>query len=80
MDGLADRPVPQEAPVSVTDVRGDGGPDESGPREEATARDVVEQREYSRPRAFFVGPATELVRGGLSGKFSDAFTGYYTEA
>ncbi|MGY1761763.1 hypothetical protein ACI79G_10865 [Geodermatophilus sp. SYSU D00779] len=43
-------------------------------------RDAAEQREYSRPRAFSVGPATKLVRGDLTGKYSDAFTGYYTEA
>ncbi|MGR6963463.1 hypothetical protein ACU610_03260 [Geodermatophilus sp. URMC 61] len=40
----------------------------------------MEQREYSRPRAFAVGPATKLVRGGFAGKYSDGFTGYYTEA
>ena len=66
--------------MSVTDARQDGGLDESGAREETVTRDAVEQREYSRPRAFVVGPATELVRGGLVGKFTDAFTGYYTEA
>jgi hypothetical protein len=66
--------------VSVTNARQDSGLAESGSREETVTRDVVEQREYSRPRAFFVGSATELVRGGLSGKSSDAFTGYYTEA
>jgi hypothetical protein len=43
-------------------------------------RDAAEQREYSRPRAFSVGPATKLVRGSLTGKFADAFTGYFTEA
>ena len=66
--------------MSVTDARQDGGPDKSGAGEEAMTRDAGEQQEYSRPRAFFVGPATELVRGGLVGKFTDAFTGYYTEA
>jgi hypothetical protein len=66
--------------VSVTDARQDSGPAESGPREETVTRDAAEQRKYSRPRAFSVGPATELVRGGLTGKFTDAFTGYYTEA
>jgi hypothetical protein len=66
--------------VSVTDAREDGGPAESGAGEETMTGDAVEQREYSRPRAFSLGPATELVRGGLSGKYSDAFTGYYTEA
>jgi hypothetical protein len=66
--------------VSVTDARQDSGLAESGPREETVTRDVVEQREYSRPRAFFVGSATKLVRGDLIGKNSDAFTGYYTEA
>jgi hypothetical protein len=77
---LADRPVFQEAPVSVTDARQDSGLAESGPREETVTGDAAEQREYSRPRAFSVGPATKLVRGSLTGKFTDAFTGYYTEA
>ena len=66
--------------MSVTDARQDSGLAESGPREEPVTRDAAEQREYSRPRAFSVGPATELVRGALTGKFTDAFTGYYTEA
>jgi hypothetical protein len=66
--------------VSVTNARQDGELDESGAREEAVTRDAVEQREYSRPRAFSVGPAIRLVRGGLLGKLSDGFTGYYTEA
>jgi hypothetical protein len=66
--------------VSVTDARQDSGPAESGPREEIVTRDAVEQREYSRPRAFSVGSATKLVRGDLIGKSIDAFTGYYTEA
>ena len=66
--------------MSVTDACQDSGLAQSGPREEPVTRDVVEQREYSRPRAFSVGPATKLVRGNLIGKFTDAFTGYYTEA
>jgi hypothetical protein len=66
--------------VSVTDARQDGGLAESGAHEETVTRDAAEQREYSRPRAFFVGPATKLVRGGFTGKFTDGFTGYYTEA
>jgi hypothetical protein len=67
--------------VSVTDARQDSGLAESGSREETvTCCDAAEQREYSRPRAFSVGPATELVRGDLIGKNTDAFTGYYTEA
>ena len=66
--------------MSVTDARQDGSLDESGAHEEAMTCDVVEQREYSRPRAFSVGPAIRLVRGGFTGKYSDAFTGYYTEA
>ena len=66
--------------MSVTDARQDGGLDESSLHEEAMTRDAVEQREYSRPQAFSVGPAIRLVRGGLSGKFNDGFTGYYTEA
>jgi hypothetical protein len=55
------------------------GPDGSAAHEEAMACDAVEQREYSRPRAFFVGPATRLVRGGFFGKHSDGYTGYYME-
>ena len=66
--------------MSVTDARRDSGLAESGPREETVTRDAAEQWEYSRPRAFSVGPATELVRGDLVGKSFDAFTGYYTEA
>ena len=66
--------------MSVPEARQDSGLAESGPREGPVTRDAVERREYSRPRAFSVGPATELVRGGLVGKFTDAFTGYYTEA
>ena len=66
--------------MSVTDARQDGGLAESGSREETVTRDAVEQREYSRPRAFSVGPATKLVRGDLTGKSIDAFTGYFTEA
>ena len=66
--------------MSVTDARQDSGLAESGPPEETVTRDAAEQREYSRPRAFSVGPATELVRGDLTGKYSDAYTGYYTEA
>ena len=66
--------------MSVTDARQDSDLAESGPREETVTRDASEQREYSRPRAFSVGPATKLVRGSLTGKFTDAFTGYYTEA
>jgi hypothetical protein len=66
--------------VSVTDARQDSGLAESGPREESVTRDAAEQREYFRPRAFSVGSATELVRGDLIGKNTDAFTGYFTEA
>ena len=66
--------------MSVSDARQDSGLVESGPREETVTRDAAEQREYSRPRAISVGPATQLVRGGLVGKHTDAFTGYYTEA
>ena len=66
--------------MSVTDASQDTGLAKSGPREESWTRDAVEQREYSRPRTFSVGPATKLVRGSLTGKFTDAFTGYYTEA
>ena len=66
--------------MSITDARQDGGLDESGAHEETMTGDAVEQREYSRPRAFSVGPATKLVRGDLIGKATDAFTGFYTEA
>ena len=66
--------------MSVPEARQDSGLAESGSREETVTRDAAEQREYSRPRAFSVGPATELVRGDLVGKYSDAYTGYYTEA
>ena len=66
--------------MSVPEARQDSGLAESGPREETVTRDAAEQREYSRPRAFSVGAATELVRGDLIGKNADAFTGYYTEA
>ena len=65
--------------MSVPEARQDSGLAESGPREEPVTRDAAEQRKYSRPRAFSVGPATELVRGDLIGKNTDAFTGYYTE-
>jgi hypothetical protein len=65
--------------VPDTAVRQDNCPDRSAADERAMARDAVEQREYSRPRAFFVGPATRLVRGGLYGKASDGYTGYYME-
>ena len=66
--------------MSLTDARQEGGLDESGTHAQAMTGDAVEQREYSRPRAFSVGPAIRLVRGGLLGKFSDGATGYYTEA
>ena len=66
--------------MSVPEARQDSGLAESGPREEPVTRDAAEQREYSRPQVFSVGPATKLVRGSLTGKFTDAFTGYYTEA
>ena len=66
--------------MSVPEARQDSGLAESGPCEEPVTPDAAEQREYSRPRAFSVGPATELVRGDLTGKYSDAYTGYYTEA
>ena len=66
--------------MSVPESRQDSGLAESGPREETVTRDAAEQREYSRPRAFSVGSATKLVRGDFVGKYTDAFTGYYTEA
>ena len=65
--------------MPVTDVPLDDGPDRSTALEESTERDAPEQREYSRPRAFAVGSATRLVRGGMFGKASDGYTGYYLE-
>jgi hypothetical protein len=65
--------------VPITDVPLDDGPDRSAALEERTERDVPGQREYSRPRAFAVGPATRLVRGGMFGKAHDGYTGYYME-
>jgi hypothetical protein len=65
--------------MPASEFRRNNGPDGSAAHEEAMACDAVEQREYSRPRAFFVGPATRLVRGGLFGKASDGYTGYYME-
>jgi hypothetical protein len=65
--------------VPGTELRRNSGPDRSAAHEEAMACDTVEQREYSRPQAFFVGPATSLVRGGFFGKASDGYTGYYME-
>ena len=65
--------------MPVTDVPLDDGPDRSAALEESTERDAPEQRGYSRPRAFSVGSATRLVRGGIYGKASDGYTGYYME-
>ncbi|SDL85671.1 hypothetical protein SAMN05660642_01032 [Geodermatophilus siccatus] len=64
--------------MPVTDVPLDG-PDRSVALDERTERDAPERREYSRPRAFSVGPATKLVRGGIYGKAHDGYTGYYLE-
>ena len=66
--------------MSVTDACPDSGPDRSDAHEEATAPGAAEQREYSRPHAFSIGPATALVRGGFYGKASDGYSGHYTEA
>ena len=66
--------------MPITDVPLDDGPDRSAALEERTERDASGQREYSRPRAFSIGPAIRLVRGGLFGKLSDGATGYYVEA
>jgi hypothetical protein len=65
--------------MPASEFHRDNGPDGAAAHEEVMSCDVVEQREYSRPRAFFVGPATRLVRGGLFGKASDGYTGYYME-
>ena len=40
---------------------------------------ATDNRGYARPRAFFVGPAAQMVRGGLYGKAHDGYTGYYME-
>jgi hypothetical protein len=65
--------------MPVPEVRHLDDPDRSAAHEEAVIRDAVEQRGYARPQAFFVGPATRLVRGGLYGKHMDGYTGYYME-
>jgi hypothetical protein len=65
--------------VSVPDTPVDDGPDRSVAPDERTGREAPEQRGYSRPRAFSVGPATKLVRGGMFGKANDGYTGYYME-
>jgi hypothetical protein len=65
--------------VSVSHVREDNGSDRSRVPGEATLPDVAEQPGYSRPRAFSVGRAVRLVRGGFFGKSSDGYSGYYTE-
>jgi hypothetical protein len=65
--------------VSVTDTRQDNDPDRLDAHEESAVRGAVEQRQYSRPQAFFIGPATSLVRGGLYGKAQDGYNGHYME-
>jgi hypothetical protein len=66
--------------MPVTDAHDVDDPARSAAPEEAVIRGAVEQRAYSRPRAFRVGSAARLVRGGLYGKGSDGYTGYYMEA
>ena len=65
--------------MSVPDTPVDDGPDRSAAHDERTGREAPERREYCRPRAFSVGPATKLVRGGIFGKNHDAYAGYYME-
>jgi hypothetical protein len=65
--------------VPRTDVLQYCSPDLSATDDEVLGGDAVEQQEYSRPRAFRVGPATRLVRGGFIGKAHDAYSGYYME-
>ena len=65
-------------PVPASEFRRNSGPDGWVAHEEAMACEAVEQREYSRPRAFFVGPATRLVRGSIVGQQNDGYSGYYT--
>jgi hypothetical protein len=48
-------------------------------RPDGDAGTPAPQRGYARPRAFVVGPAPRLVRGGLYGKAQDGYTGYYME-
>ena len=65
--------------MPAPDVRPPDGPDRSAAADEAALRDTDDQPGYARPRAFVVGPATRLVRGGLYGKAQDGYTGYYME-
>jgi hypothetical protein len=65
--------------MSVTDARHLDDPDRPAAHDEAVIGDSVEQRAYARPQAFYVGPATRLVRGGFYGKLTDGYTGYYME-
>jgi hypothetical protein len=66
--------------MPAPDVRHLDDPDRSAAHEGAGTRDAAPRREYTRPQAFLVGPATRLVRGGLYGKDQDGYTGYYMEA
>ncbi|MGY1643840.1 hypothetical protein ACI782_22255 [Geodermatophilus sp. SYSU D00703] len=54
-------------------------PDRPAVHDEAVVGEPAGRREYRRPRAFLVGPAPRLVRGGLYGKAQDGYTGYYME-
>jgi hypothetical protein len=65
--------------VSVTDAPEVDAPDRSAAPGETGTRATAPPREYRRPQAFAVGPATRLVRGGLFGKHQDGYTGYYME-
>ena len=65
--------------MPAPDVRPPDDPDRSAAPDEAEHRDRVDRPGYARPRAFVVGTATRLVRGGLYGKAHDGYTGYYME-
>jgi hypothetical protein len=65
--------------MSVPGARHLDDPDRPAAHDGAVIGEPVEQRAYTPPQAFAVGPATRLVRGGLYGKHTDGYTGYYME-